>query len=419
MPTTFKALKVRLYPSKDQESLINKTLGCSRFIYNQMLAERIEVYEKLKEDKRALYAHQYKTEKQYKEEFEWLKEADAIALQQERIYLNISYQNFFRSLSEKRKGKSGFPKFKKKKFSSSYSTLMNNNNIAVNFKTKEVKLPKLGKVKFRDQRIGFEGRIKRATVSRTSTGKYFVSLLFEQEFECQGVTLEESLKTKTMGLDMSLDKFFVDQNGNSPAYERLYRKYEKRLAFLQRKVSKKKLGSANRKKAQHRVNLIHEQISNKRKDFTQKLSTKLVQENTVIVVEHLSLQAMSQALKLGKSVMDLGYSQFIHQLKYKCLWNNKVFIQADKWFASSKTCSICGIKNSSLTLSDRSWSCPNCGAEHDRDANAGMNLKKYGLEFLGLGQSDVKPVERKTTVDSLNLFKEPTSFLNEAGSLLS
>jgi len=287
---------------------------------------------------------------------------------------------------------------------------MVNNNVAINFDTQEVKLPKIGKVKFRDQRTSFDGFIKSATVSRTATGKYFVSLLFEQEFEYEGVTIDESLKTKTIGLDMSLNSFFVDNNGNSPAYERLYRKHEKKLRMLQRRVSKKKLGANNRKKAQHRVNVIHEKIANKRKDFTQKLSTQIVKENTVIVVEHLSLKAMSQALKLGKSVMDLGFSQFINQLQYKCLWNNKIFIQADKWFASSKTCSICGYKNSSLALADRSWECPNCGQTHDRDTNAGKNLKQYGLKDLGLGQSDFKPVERKTAADL------SASFLDETGS---
>ena len=379
-----------------------------------MLAERIAVYEKLKEDKRSLYEYKYKTEKQYKEEFEFLKEVDSIAIQQSRMNLSMAYQNFFKSLSGNRKGKSGFPKFKKKKSGESYSTSMVNGNIAINFENREVKLPKLGKVKFRDDRTSFDGKIKSATVSRTPTGKYFVSLLFEQEFEYAGVTIDDSLITKAIGLDMSLNSFFVDNNGNSPAYERLYRQHEKKLKMLQRRVSKKKLGSSNRKKAQHRVNVIHEKIANKRKDFTQKLSTQIVKENTVIVVEHLSLKAMSQALNLGKSIADLGFSQFVNQLQYKSLWNNKIFIQADKWFASSKTCSICGYKNKDLTLSDREWSCPNCGQNHDRDTNAAQNLKQYGLKDLGLGQSDFKPVERKTA-DGSQVF-EPSSFLNEAGS---
>ena len=165
-------------------------------------------------------------------------------------------------------------------------------------------------------------------------------------------------------------------------------------------MSKKKKGSKSWYKALHKVNLIYERIINKRKDFTQKLSTDLVRTNDVIVVEHLSLKGMSQALHLGKSVMDLGYSEFVRQLSYKSLWNNKTFIQADKWFASSKTCSVCGYKKSDLQLSDREWGCPNCGTDHDRDQNAGINLKNYGLKELGLGQPENKPVEKELHKDS-------------------
>lgn len=143
--------------------------------------------------------------------------------------------------------------------------------------------------------------------------------------------------------------------------------------------------------------MIHEKIANKRKDFTQKLTTELVSKYDIIVVENLNLKAMSQCLNLGKSIMDLGYSQFIHQLKYKTLWNNKMLIEADKWFASSKTCSKCGFINKDLTLGDREWYCTNCGTTHNRDMNAGQNLQNYGLDFLGLERSEIKPVETKAS----------------------
>jgi putative transposase len=220
------------------------------------------------------------------------------------------------------------------------------------------------------------------------------------------------LKNKTIGLDMSLEKFFVDSDGNSPAYERMYRKYETLLKKAQRKMSKKKKGSKNWYKALHKVNLIHELITNRRKDFTHKLSTELVKNNEVIVVENLSLKGMSQALHLGKSVMDLGYSEFVRQLQYKALWNNKILIEADKWFASSKTCSKCGFVNKDLLLHQREWDCPSCGTHHSRDRNAGINLKNFGLEFLGLGQPNVKPVENKTS--ALN-FGSKKSLFCEAG----
>lgn len=411
-----KALKIRIYPTQKQQEVLNKTLGSCRALYNMMLFERIQTYENWKksgEDVRVLYEHKYKTEKQYKEEYEWLKDSvDSQALQQSRIDLSRAYQNFFKSLKGQRKRtKSGFPKFKKKKTGSSYRTMMTNNNIAIDFELRKVKLPKTGWLNFKDQRTKIDGIIKSATVSRTSTGKYFVSLLIEQELILKGVEISDELKAKTIGLDMSLEKLFVDDKGNSPAYERLYRKYEPLLKKAQRKMSKKKKGSKNWYKALHKVNLIHEKITNKRKDFIHKLSTKLVRNNEVIVVEHLSLQGMSQALNLGKSVMDLGYSEFVRQLSYKSLWNNKIFIQADKWFASSKTCSICGYKNKDLQLSDRSWVCPNCGTDHDRDQNAGINLKNYGLKELGLGQPDIKPVEMKTKASK----QLEVSLVEEAG----
>lgn len=252
----------------------------------------------------------------------------------------------------------------------------------------------MGWVTFRDKRKHIQGHITQATVSRSKTGKYFVSILFEQELELEGIEINQGLKTK--GLDMSLSSFYVDDQGNSPAYEKIYRKYEPRLKKLQRQVSKKQVGSKNRAKAQLRVNKIHEKITNCRKDFTQKLSTKLVRENDVIVVESLNLKAIAQCLNLGKSINDLGYGEFLKQLQYKSLWNNRLLIEADKWFASSKTCSKCGYVHKQLQLDDRIFNCPSCGFKIDRDHNAGINLKNYGLKELGLGQSDVKPVETST-----------------------
>lgn len=389
MGTIHKAFKIRIYPNSEQQVVINKTLGSCRFLYNQMLSERIKVYEAWKasgDDARVLYEHKYRTEKEYKSEFEWMKEADSSALVQSRMNLSNAYSNFFKSVSGKRKGeKVGFPQFKKRKSGSSYRTQCINDNIKVDSENRKVKLPKIGWVNFRDgKRKQFDGIIKSASVSRTPTGRYFVSILFEQELILQGVILSDELKNKTVGLDMSLEEFFVDNEGNSPAYEKLYRKYEPLLKKAQRKMSKKKKGSKNWYKALHKVNLIHERIKNKRSDFTHKLSTELARNYDVIVVENLSLKGMSQALNLGKSVMDLGYSEFVRQLSYKALWNNKILIEADKWFASSKTCSFCGFVKKNLMLQERNWVCPNCGRSHDRDQNAGANLKSFGLKQLGL-----------------------------------
>lgn len=390
-----KAFKVRIYPTKEQEVLILKTLGCCRFLYNQMLAERISVYENLKEDKYSLSSHRYRTEKDYKSKYEWLKAVDSIALQQSRIDLTTAYQNFFKSLKSKKHF--GFPKFHKRGIKDSYRTLQ---NISVDFSTRKLKLPKLGWINFRDKRPFMGGDLKQATVRRTASGKYFVSLLFAQEPQiCEQMKVHEGPKIK--GLDMSLSLFYVDDEDNSPNYRRANRKP---LARAQRSFSKKQKGSRNREKARIKVALLHERIANSRSDFTHKLSTKLIRENDVIVVEDLNLKAMAQGLKLGLSVHNVGFGEFVRQLLYKAEWYGKLVVKADKWFASSKTCSSCGNYQKAITLSDRLFVCCNCKLQLCRDHNAAINLKNYGLKmFLGMGRPDFKPVERTTADLSCDL----------------
>jgi len=199
---------------------------------------------------------------------------------------------------------------------------------------------------------------------------------------------------KTIVLDMSLDKFYVDNLGKTPSkHRRFFREEQKRLRREQRRKSRKQKGSKNAEKQRRKVARVHEDIKNKRSDFVHKLSKSLVNNYDVIVVESLSLAGMARALKLGKSVHDLGYSEFVRQLQYKCLWNDKTLIKADQWFASSKTCSFCGHKNKGLLLHERKWTCPSCGTELERDQNAGVNLNNYGLKFLGLEQPKFTPSE--------------------------
>ncbi len=407
-------MKVRLYPNEEQQILINKTLGCSRFIYNIMLEERIQVYSELKDEKRELFEYKHKTEKEYKSEFEWLSEVDSDALQQSRLNLTRAYTNFFNSLKGIRKGQRiGFPHFKKKSGHASYKTLNRKGTIRFDISNRKLKIPKLGWVTFRNEKEIF-GIIKSAVISKTPTGKYFAFVLFEQELDLDGVEIREDMKI--IGLDMSMQNFYVDNLGNSPDYQKPFRSNQKKLAHYQRKLVKKsrvkhftgektKTGkdqyyctfSKNYEKTRLKVAKVHEKIANSRKDFVHKLSTKLVKENDVIVVENLSLKGMAQGLKLGKSVMDLGYSDFIRQLEYKALWANKTFLRADRWFASSKTCNFCGFKKKDLLLQEREWDCPNCGEHHLRDVNAGINLKNYGMKEIGLKQPEFKSVEIKSS----------------------
>lgn len=389
-----RALKVRLYPTQEQSIFFNKTIGCCRFIYNAMLAERKEVYERLKDDKRTLYEYKYKTEKQYKEEFEWLKEVDAKALVHSNRDLQAAYSNFYKSLSGKSNLKNvGLPKFKKKRNGGSYRT---HQYVHVYFQNNTITVPKARGVKFRCKNIKpwyFSAEVKSITVSKKPSGKYYASILFEGEQDFIG-THEVKKDSKVIGLDMSMDKFYVDQYGNSPEYKRNYRQSEKKLARAQKALSRKQNGSANKNKARIRVAKINEKIANRRNDFIHKESINLIRENDVIVVESLSLAGMSRALNLGKSVYDLGYSEFIRQLDYKAMWNDKTVIHADKWFASSKICYSCGFKNKDLMLHERSWTCPNCGKKVNRDQNAALNLVNLGLKEIGAGSSEFKPVEK-------------------------
>ena len=383
-----KSFKIRIYPNNSQRDLIEKSFGCSRFIYNSMLAERQRVYEELKDspNRQALWTYKYKTEKDYKKEFEWLKEVESSSLQQARIDLSNAYFNFFKSLSGKRKGNSRFPKFHKKGIKESYRIIMNNSNIKMNFDLHKVKIPKIGWVNYRDNRIFDSNNIRQATVSKSKTGKYFISILCTKEIP-NIKKLEFSQDLIVKGLDMSLDKFYVDSEGQYPEYNKQFRKNQSKLTYLQRQVSKKQKGSANRKKAQMKVNKLYEKIANSRKDFIEKLSSKIIAENDVIVIESLNVKAMSQCLHLGKSVGDLAWGMFVNRLQQKIDVTNKLLIKADKFFASSQICHICGYQNKSLTLKDREWDCPICGSHLMRDENAGQNLKQYGINILtNLGQ---------------------------------
>ena len=384
-----KALKIRIYPNVEQPTLLNKTFGCTRFVYNSMLSERKEVYSKLKNKPRELYEYKYKTEKQLKEEFPFLKEVDSIALQQARMNLGVAYENFWRRCKDPRipSSEKGFPKFKKKNAKNSFRTVMVTGNLKIDFDLKKVKAPKLGWINFRDNRRIEDVKIHSMTFSRTPSLKYYVSILYEDVVENKPRVDLNRTDLNVKGLDMSLTNFFVDDEGNSPQYDRNYRTTEKKIAWLQNKISTTKNKSL-KNKLKLRLARIHEHIANKRRDFNEKLSTKLVKENDVIVIESLSLKDMAKFKKWeerkeskdksnhGKSVYDLGWYSFVQRLKTKAEEQGKIIMEADKWFASSKTCNICGYVNKDLTIQDRTWLCPRCGKEHNRDQNAAINLKQ-------------------------------------------
>jgi len=370
-----KAYNFRLYPNKEQEILFAKTFGCVRFVYNKMLAERKNVYEQFKDDKEELKKHKSPTPAQYKSEFEWLKEVDSLALANAQMNLQTAYNNFFRDKNV------GFPKFKSKhKDKNSYTTNNVNNNIRI--VEKKIKLPKLGLVNIKQHRqIPSDQIIKSCTISKSPSGKFYISILVEFEQEIIPVSPK---KDNVLGLDFDMKNLYTDSQCIRADYPRFYRKALEKLAREQRKLSKCTKGSNNRHKQKIKVAKVHEKVANCRKDFLHKKSRELVNGYDAVIIEDLNMQAMSQCLNFGKSVHDNGWGMFTAFLKYKLENEGKLLLKVDKWFPSSKKCNDCGEINKELQLSDREWICKSCGCVIDRDYNAAKNIRDEGLRLLGL-----------------------------------
>ena len=361
-----KAFKFRLYPNKEQQMLINKTFGCVRFIYNKMLEDKIKYY---KECQKSLN----NTPAQYKQEFEWLKEVDSLALANAQQNLNKAYSNFFRNK------KIGFPKFKSKKSSKdSYTTNNQKGTISI-INNNHIKIPKVGSVKFKQHRlIPTNYTIKSATISKSKTNKYYISILTEYEYEIPNIKLD---KNYSIGLDYSSPHFYVDSQGNKADYPKFYKTLESKLVKEQKKLSNMKYNSNNYAKQKLKVAKIYEKITNQRRDWIHKLSTKLSDQFDYVCIEDLNMRNISQGLHLGKSTIDNGFGMFKEMLSYKLLLKGKQLVKIDKWFPSSKMCNYCGTINGKLTLSDRTWICE-CGNIIDRDTNAALNIKQVGLSLV-------------------------------------
>lgn len=358
-----RAYKFRLYPNAEQQQMFAKTFGCVRFIWNKMLADKINYYEANK-------GMLHNTPAQYKTEFGWLREIDSLALANTQLHLQTAYGNFFRD------PKIGFPKYKSKKSGrNSYTTNNQGGNIRID--GKQIKLPKVGFVRIVQHRqIPNEHKIKSCTISLTSSGKYFISILTEYEWEQPTPTLN---KSKSLGLDYSSPHFYVDSKGMEADYPQFYRKAEERLAREHRKLSKMVKSSANWKKQKRKVARAHERVANQRKDWIHKKSKILADKWDYICVEDINLRGMAGALSLGKSTNDNGFGMFRTFLSYKMEDRGKQFIKISKWFPSTKACHECGMIHD-LRLSDREWTCE-CGAHHIRDINAAINIRDEGLRL--------------------------------------
>ena len=323
-----RAVKIRIYPNAEQRVQIEKTIGCSRFIYNCMLADKME---HCKKEKKMLR----NTPASYKKEYPWLKEVDSLALANVQMHLESAFHKFFRELS------AGFPRPKSKKSSrKSYTTNVVNGNIFLE-------------------------------------GKYFASLLFC----CENQTAEKRPAEKFIGIDFAMQGMCVFSTGKRAEYPMFYQNTEKKLAREQRKLSRCQKGSQNYKKQKKRVALCHEKIRNQRKDFQHKLSASLAESFDAVCVEDLNLKGMAGGLYLGKGVHDNGYGLFLSMLEYKLEERGKYLIKVDRYFASSKICSVCGNKKEELSLSDRIYYCE-CGNRMDRDANAAVNIMNEGKRIF-------------------------------------
>lgn len=360
-----KAYKYRIYPTKKQEVLIGKHIGCCRFIYNWALAKKIATYQETGKS-----ISQFDLNKRItvlRTENEWLSEVNSQSLQGMTRNLESGFTKFF-------KEKQGFPKFKSKK--NPLQSFPIPQHYVVNFEDNTVKIPKIGVVKTVLHRT-FDGKMKVATLSKTSTGKHFISIVVDDGKELP--KKEVFSEATTVGVDVGIKDFAILSNGIVIPNPKYLRNSIIKIKILQRRLSKKEKGSNNRKKAKKQLSIAHEKIANQRNDFQHKLSHKLISENQAIALETLNISGMIKNHCLAQAISDASWSSFVEKVTYKAEWYGKTTLQIGRFKPSSKLCNVCGYHNASLTLSDREWTCPDCNTHHDRDNNAAINIKKFAL----------------------------------------
>jgi len=364
-----KTYKYRIYPNQNQKIFFAKSFGCCRFIFNKALEYKKSSYESSKTNI-SLNTLNSSWLKEQKTKCPWLSEINSQALQQSIKHLDSSYKNFFRNHI-------GFPKFKNKYSKQSFSVPQ---FVTVDFKKSYVKIPKIGNILASIHRK-FEGIIKTCTVSKTTTDKYFISVLVEDNSSIP----EKEKGANYLGIDLGIKDFAIFSDGNKIENPKILKFYLNRISRFQQILSAKIKGSNNYNKIKRKIALLHEKISNKRDDFLHKLSFNIINNNHVICIEDLDVKNLLEKSHsvMARNISDVSWSKFVTYLIYKAEWYGKEVVKVGRFFASTKKCSECGEINNSLTLRDRVWECSNCKTKHDRDINSAINIKNEGLKIFG------------------------------------
>jgi putative transposase len=366
-----RAYKERFYPTPTQAKLLAKSFGCARFVYNNTLKWRTDLY--YKEGVKVKNSEIGKRLVPLKEEFPWLKEVSNVALQQVLRNQESAFLNFWA-------GRAKYPTFKKKHSKQAIRLTKS----GFRFKAGKLYIAKSEEPLDIRWTRKLPSEVSSISISKDAAGRYFVSMLCEFEPEKLDVS------PKTIGIDLGLNHLYIDSEGHKQKNPKYTKKYEHKLAYLQRQLSKKKKGSSNRNKARHKVAKLHAKIADCRRDATHKATRALINENQVICVEDLAVKNMVKNPKLAKHISDANWGEFLRQLEYKADWAGRQIVKIDRWFPSSKRCSTpnCGHIMDSLALDIRSWECPSCNTLHDRDVNAAKNIKTVGLAGLACGATE-------------------------------
>ena len=407
-----RAIKIRLYPNKTQEQTFNKVLGCYRFVYNQMLAQKQNAYDKDKSNLGLCELSKFfHGELLKKDEYSWLKEQNTKVMKQAIRQMLSAYDGFFKL------GK-GFPKFKSKHDNNSALFPCEAISKSNSFETKHISLTKsLKHIKFHCSNLYFErlqkykDNIKSATLSKTKSGKFYLSVLIsmnEEEFKQFRHT------NNKVGIDLGAKDFIITSDGEVFENKHFFKKSEDKIKKLQRQLSKKAKGSSNRNKIRIKIAKEFEHLTNQRFDYIHNIVNSLLRTYDYIFMENLNVQGMLRNHKLAKAIQELGFYAFKDALKNKAMMNDKFVIEVDRWFASSKTCHKCGYVYKGLTLGEREWTCPICGEHHDRDLNAAMNILIEGNKILvGSRTAEFTLVEKPTVDDRTISFLKSSVSLNQ------